>query len=98
MPDRDKVGRLARLAGTLRYAMEGGDTRQVEDTVGEMERIGRHLSDKYRPAELIAAARSPGPKAAQLAELYLERCYRLVDEDYAAMAELDSKIDALKLS
>jgi hypothetical protein len=98
MPDRDKVGRLARLAGTLRYAMEGGDTRQVEDTVGEMERIGRHLSDKYRPAELIAAARSPGPKAAQLAELYLERCYRLVDEDYAAMADLDSKIDALKLS
>jgi hypothetical protein len=96
MPDRDKVGRLARLTGTLRYAMEGGDTRQVEDTVGEMERIGRHLSDKYHPAELIAAARSPEPKAAQLAELYLERCYRLVDEDYAAMADLDSKIDALK--
>ena len=96
MPDRDKVGRLARLTGTLRYALEGGDTRQVEDTVGEMERIGRHLSDKYRPAELIAAARSPEPRAAQLAELYQERCYRLVDEDYAAMADLDSQIDALK--
>src|SRR5207249_10348003 len=27
MPDRDKVGRLARLAGTLRYAGEGGDPR-----------------------------------------------------------------------
>src|SRR5207247_10986595 len=61
MPDRDKVGRLARLTGTLRYAVDGGDTRQVEDTVGEMEQIGRHLSDKYRPAELIAAARSSEP-------------------------------------
>jgi hypothetical protein len=96
MPDRDRVGRLARLTGSLRYAVDGGDIRQVEETVKEMERIGRHLSDKYRPAELIAAARSPEPRAAQLAELYLERCYRLVDEDYAAMADLDSKIDALK--
>jgi len=58
-----------------------------------MERIGRHLSDKYRPPELIVAAGRPEPKAAQLAELYLERCYRLVDEDYAAMADLDSKIE-----
>ena len=26
MPDREKVGRLARLTGTLRYAIEGGET------------------------------------------------------------------------
>src|SRR5260221_1039942 len=26
MSDRDKVGRLARLTGTFRYAMEGGDS------------------------------------------------------------------------
>jgi hypothetical protein len=96
MPDRDKVGRLARLAGTLRYAIEGGDTRLVDETVDEMQRVGRHLSEKYRPAELIEAARSSDPRAAQLAELYLERCYRLVDEDYAAMADLDTRIDQLK--
>ena len=96
MPDRDKVGRLARLAGTLRYAVEGGDTRLAEETVGEMERVGRHLTDKYRSGELIAAARSSEPNASRLAELYLERCYRLVDEDYAAMADLDSQIDQLR--
>jgi hypothetical protein len=96
MPDRDKVGRLARLTGTLRYAMSGGDTRLVDETVGEMERIARHLTDKYHPAELIAAARSSEPRGAQLMELYLERCYRLVEEDYAAMADLDTKIDELR--
>jgi hypothetical protein len=98
MPDREKVGRLARLAGTLRYAIEGGDTRLVDETVGEMEQVGRHLTDKYRSGELIAAARSSEPRGAQLAELYLERCYRLVDEDYAAMADLDSRIEALQSS
>ena len=96
MPDREKVGRLARLAGTLRYAIEGGDTRLVDETVNDMQRVSRHLTDKYRPAELIAAARSTEPRGAQLAELYLERCYKLVDEDYAAMADLDSRIEQIK--
>jgi hypothetical protein len=96
MPDSEKVGRLARLTGTLRYAVGGGDARLVEETVGEMQRVGRHLTEKYRPGELIEAARSVDARGAQLAELYLERCYRLVEEDYAAMAELDSKIDQLK--
>jgi hypothetical protein len=96
MPDREKVGRLARLAGTLRYAIEGGDTRLVDETVSDMQRVSRHLTDKYRPAELIDAARSTGPRGAQLADLLLERCYRLVDEDYAAMADLDSKIEQIK--
>lgn len=98
MPDRDKVGRLARLTGTLRYAIEGGDTRQADETVGDMERVARHLTDKYRPRELIAAARSAAPNAARLVELYLERCYRLLDEDYTALAELDRKIDDVKAS
>ncbi|MDQ6670529.1 MAG: hypothetical protein M3069_07200 [Chloroflexota bacterium] len=96
MPDRDKIGRLARLAGSLRYAIEGGDSNLVEETVRDMQRIARHLSEKYRSAELIAAAQSTDARGARLAELYLERCYRLVDEDYAAMADLDSKIEQLK--
>jgi hypothetical protein len=94
--DSEKVGRLARLAGSLRYAVEGGDERLVEENVAEMHRVARHLGEKYRSTELIEAARSTDELGAQLAQLYIERCYRLVDEDYAAMAELDSKIDALR--
>jgi hypothetical protein len=96
MPDRDKVGRLARLTGSLRYALDGGDRRAVDETVTEMQRVARHLGDKYRPSELIEAAQSTDPRAAQLAQLYIERCYRLADEDYAALAELDSQIDQLR--
>jgi hypothetical protein len=98
MPDREKIGRLARLTGTLRYAIEGGDTRLIEETVADMERVARHLGEKYRPAELIAAARSPSPNAAQLAQLFLERCYKLLDEDYAALADIDKQIDSLRSS
>ena len=96
MPDREKVGRLARLTGTLRYAVDGHDARAIDETVRDMQRVARHLGEKYRPAELIEAARSTDPQAAQLSQLYVERCYKLVDEDYAALAELDSRIDQLK--
>ena len=98
MPDREKVGRLARLTGTLRYAVEGGDQRQVEETVGEMDRVARHLGEKYRLRELIQAARSTDPRGGQLAQLYVERCYKLADEDYAALADLDRRIDELQSS
>jgi hypothetical protein len=98
MPDREKIGRLARLTGTLRYALDGGDTRLADETTDEMRGVARHLSDKYRAPELIAAARAPGQRSARLAELYIERCYRLADEDYAALADLDSQIEALKTS
>ncbi len=98
MPDREKVGRLARLTGTLRYAVEGGDARLVEETVGDMERVGRQLSDKFRVTDLIAAARSTAPNAGKLAELYVERAYRLVDEDYAALPDLERRIEEARES
>lgn len=97
MPDREKVGRLARLTGSLRYALEGNDVRARDETVGEMRRVAKHLADKYRSSELIDAAQSSAPTAAQLAQLYIERCYRLADEDYAALASLDARIEQLKL-
>ena len=96
MPDREKVGRLARLNGTLRYAIDGSDKRLIDETIDEMARVARHLSDKYRPNELIAAAKEPGARSAELTQLFIERCYRLVDEDYRALAELDARIEALR--
>ena len=96
MPDREKVGRLARLTGTLRYAVEGGDAGLVAETVGDMERVGRQLADKFRVGDLIAAARSTNPNAGKLAELYVERCYRLVDEDYGALPDLERRISEVQ--
>jgi hypothetical protein len=93
MPDGEKVSRLARLTGTLRYAVGGHDTGLAQDTVDEMQRIGRFLGDKYRLPELIAAARTEGEPAGRLAQLYVERCYKLAEEDYAALGDLDRQIE-----
>jgi hypothetical protein len=96
MSDSEKVGRLAKMTGTVRYAVEGNDQALLEETVQEMERVGRHLAFRYKVAELIAAARDPEPRNGRLAELLLQRCYKLAAEEYDALKALDLEIDALK--
>ena len=95
MSDQEKVGRLAKLAGTLRYAVEVGDERLADDTVGEMERVGRQLPSSYRLADLLAAARGPDVSNGRLLELYVERCYKLAAEHYSELEQLDRQIAEL---
>ena len=95
MSEADKVGRLAKLTGQARYAIEGADDALLEETAGEMERVGRHLPPRYRVPELAAAAREPGEAAGRLAGLLLQRCYKLAAEEYGALEALDTEIDEL---
>jgi hypothetical protein len=96
MSDSEKVNRLAKMTGTVRYAVEGKDETLLAETVQEMERVGRHLAFRYRVQELIVAASDPKPESGRLAELLLQRCYKLAAEDYDAMKALDAEIDTLK--
>ena len=95
MGDHDRVAELAKLIGRLRYAVEVSDPALRDETVADMERIGRHMADKYRAAELIAAAQRPGPDGARLAELHVQRCYKLATEEYAEVAKLEAEIKRL---
>jgi hypothetical protein len=96
MSDTEKVNRLAKMAGTVRYAVEGKDEALLDETVQEMERIGRHLANRYHISELIAATRDPEQHNGKLAELLLQRCYKLAVEDYDALKALDAEIESLK--
>ena len=92
MSNTEKVSRLARLAGTLRYAEEGGDAAVAAETAETMANVGRRLSEAYRVPELIQATRRTDPVGAQLARLYLECCYKLAAEEYGELERLDREI------
>jgi len=96
MSDSEKVGRLAKLVGTVRYAIEGNDQDLLEETIQEMTRVGRHLPEGYQVVELIATSRDPRPESGRLAELLLQRCYKLAAEEYDAVKPLDAEIEKLK--
>jgi hypothetical protein len=54
------------------------------------------LPEKYRADQLIEAALRPDAQGNRLTQLYLQRAYKLVDEDYAAIPPLEREIRELR--
>ena len=96
MGERDKLSELAKLVGKLRYALDGSDGALVRDTVHEMELLGSHLPAKYRVKQLTETAQISGDLGRGLSELLVDRCYKLCEEDYRAVEELEGRIRELE--
>ena len=96
MSERDRLGELAKLTGRLRFAVEGSDARQVQDAEDEVRVLSRYLPDRYQIDGLLRAAKDPSRSGGDLAQLYLERCYKLADEDYPRLAEIEERIRGME--
>jgi hypothetical protein len=96
MPDRQKLTEMGKLVGTARYALDGYDRTLLQETRQRLERLGRLLADKYRSQEIINSAFDPDKRGAKLAELYLSRAFKLVDEEYADIPEIERAIRELR--
>jgi hypothetical protein len=96
LPERERIAEIARRLGTLRYAVEVRDTALVESTCAEMRAIGAYLPANYRIKELIDAAQRPDTEGARLAQLYVERSYKLSAADEEGVPALDAEIESLE--
>lgn len=98
MSDRERLAEIAKSIGTLRFALDGRDRHQAQDSIKRMEQLARHLSNRYRPTELVTAAKDPSAMGATLVRLFVERCYKLLDDDHNAVRDLDERIRVLQSS
>jgi hypothetical protein len=96
MTDRERLTELGKLVGTARYALEGHDTNLLQETKRKMQQIAGRLAEKYRSFDLTNAALDPGERGARLAELYLERGFKLLDEEYADIPRIERAIRELQ--
>jgi hypothetical protein len=96
MSDRQKLTEMGKLIGTARYAIEVHDQALLSDTRQRMRRIANRLADKYRGSELIESAVNPEARGAKLAELYLSRAFKLLDEEYADIPSIERSIRELQ--
>lgn len=96
LPERDRLGELARLIGQARYALEVGDTQQLSDVRQSMLRIANSLPAKYHADQLVEAALRKDAIGPRLAELYLQRAYKLLEEDYTGIPPIERDIRALR--
>ncbi len=96
LPERDRLGEIARLAGQARYAIDGHDTRLLTEVSGQLRMLASTLPEKYRAEQLVEAAIQPNEVGAHLAQLYIQRAYRLLDEDYINIPPIEQQIRELR--
>lgn len=96
LPERDRLGEMARLISQARYAQDGHDQRLLEIVGGQLRMLASTLPEKYRADQLAEAALRPDEKGARLAALYLQRAYRLLDEDYISIPPIEQQIRELR--
>lgn len=92
MPEREALGELARRVGKMQFALEGQDERLATEAQMEIEALAKYLPVSYLVPRVLEAARLSVEQGPRLAQLYLERCYKLVDEDYAGVRETEDAI------
>jgi hypothetical protein len=92
MSEQERLKELTMLTGRLQDSLATGVDSEVER---QMRTLASYLPPKYRVEDLLEAAHVPGERGRQLAGLYLERAYKLYNEDYLDLERLDREIDAL---
>ena len=96
MSEGDRLAEMGRLLGRLRFAQEGNDDTAIADIIAEMTALGRHLPDEFDIGLLVTAASDTTPNGVQLAQLYLDRCYRLSSGDTEQVRRIDEAIRNLQ--
>lgn len=96
MSEGDKLNELSRLMGRLTFAVEGRDAAAIDEVEQEMQVLARHLPEDFQVGELLAAAKDPSERSAELARLYLDRCFRLSAGAASEAAELEQRIRDLR--
>jgi hypothetical protein len=95
LSERDRLAELARMVGQVGYAREGHDQRLLDEVTQSMRRLASTLPEKYRANQLVDVITKADATSPRLAELYIQRAYKLADEEYADIPAIDSEIRAL---
>ena len=96
MNDGDKLSELTKLVGRLRYAVEGGEEVMAREAETDILTLSRLLPANHQIPRLLEVAKAAGGANAELAHLYLQRCFHIMQEEYARLGELDARIRALE--
>lgn len=99
MNESDRLQELTKLVGKLRFALDGNDGALREEACEEIAAVGRHMPDNYQVSNLLKAMLGTDTtRAAVLTQLYLDRCYKLLEGDDNSVLELEERIRGMEAS
>ena len=100
MGEPDKLNELSKLVGKLRFASEGWegfyDRYMIEEVESEIVSLSMYLPDKYKIQAVMQSAKLWSDSGSVLTQLYLERCYKLYQQDYIELQKIEDKIEWLE--
>ena len=96
MGDSDKLAELTKLVGRLRYAVDGSEDDLVSETERDIKLLSSHLPENHYVPELVSAVKSSNNQGEQLADLYLQHCFHLVQEEYGKLGDIEKQIHSLE--
>jgi hypothetical protein len=68
----------------------------VNEASGEIASLARYLPDEFQMTGLLTAAQDASLRGSKLAQLYLDRCFRLSAGDSSTARDLDREIQSLE--
>lgn len=92
MTQPEQLNEFGRLVGRLFDSLRNGSSD--EDIERQLRQLAGILPAKYRAQELVDAIAQRGVTAQRLAELYIDRAYKLFNEDYLELERIDREIEA----
>lgn len=98
LSERDKLVELSKLVGKLRFTVESSDTGIRPEIEQEITLLSRFLPENYYVPSIIQAALDSSSRGSRLAQLYMDRCYKLSDRDEAGVKALEDEIESIRSS
>jgi len=96
--ERDKLIELSKLVGRLRFTVETSDIGVRAEIEQEINLLSKFLPDNYCIPDIIRAVLDSSSDGSRLAQLYVDRCYKLSDKDDVGAADIDNQIESIKAS
>lgn len=96
MTEGDRLNELTKLVGRLRFAIEGGEVSLAREAEFDISLLSKNLPDDHRTAALVELIKSPGENGEELANLYLQRCFHVVNQEYVELGKIEERIRLLE--
>ena len=96
MTENDRLNELTKLVGQLRFAVEGSEESMAREAEVDISLLSEHLPEDHRTATLVAIIKGESENGEELANLYLQRCFHVVHQEYVELGQVDDRIRLLE--
>jgi hypothetical protein len=93
LTEAERLAEMTKVVGRMR---DHSGTPEGEEAEGDLVRLATGMPSKYRASEIVAPAKIPGERGQQLATLHLQRMYKLLNEEYLDVADIERQIKELQ--